>query len=119
MMKKFFLMASLLCCTAAAMADDTTKVNAAELSKVTFEGNHIILHYKDGTTADMADMETVTIDFSNVPPTSIDERTAITTKAGLEGKKVYNLNGQPVGNSAARLSQGTYIIDGKKVVVRN
>lgn len=117
MMKKLFFLACLLCCTAA-MADDTTRVNATELSKVTFEGNHIILHYKDGTTADMADMETVTIDFSDVPPTSIDGRTAITTRAGLEGKKVYNLNGQPVGNSAARLSPGTYIIDGKKVVVK-
>ena len=118
-MKKFFLMACLLCCTAAAMADDAAKVSAAELSKVTFEGNHIILHYKDGTTADMADMETVTIDFSSVPPTSIDARTAITTQAGLEGKQVYNLNGQLVGNSAAQLTKGVYIIGGKKVVVRN
>ena len=117
MMKKLFFMACLLCCTAAVMADDVTKVNASELSKVTFEGNHIILHYKDGTTADVEDMETVTIDFSSVPPTSIDERTAITTQAGLEGKQVYNLNGQLVGNSAAKLSKGVYIIGGKKVII--
>lgn len=118
MMKKLFFMACLLCCTAAVMADDVTKVNVSELSKVTFEGNHIILHYKDGTTADVEDMETVTIDFSSVPPTSIDERTAITTQARLEGKQVYNLNGQLVGNSAARLTKGVYIIGGKKVIVK-
>lgn len=118
MMKQIFLMACLLACTAATMADDVQKVDASQLTKVTFEGSHIILHYKDGTTADMADMETVTIDFSSVPPTSISERTAITAKAGLEGKEVYNLNGQLVGKSAARLTKGVYIIDGKKIIVR-
>ena len=118
MMKKVFFMACLLSCTAAAMADDVQKVNAAELVKITFNGDRMILHYKDGTTADVADMETVTIDFSDVPPTSVSERTAVTTKAGLEGKKVYNLNGQLVGDSAARLTKGVYIINGKKVVVK-
>ena len=117
-MKKVLFMACLLCCTAAAMADDAQKVNASELSKVTFDGNKVILHYKNGTTANIEDMETVTIDFSSAPATSIDERTAITTQAGLEGKQVYNLNGQLVGNSAARLTKGVYIIDGKKVIVK-
>ena len=43
---------------------------------------------------------------------------AITKKEGLEGKTIYNMKGQVVGNSAARLSKGIYIIDGKKVVIK-
>ena len=45
-------MACLLSCTATAMADDVQKVNAAELVKITFNGDRMILHYKDGTMAD-------------------------------------------------------------------
>lgn len=111
--------ACLLAVSASAMADDVQKINASELSKITFDGDNVILHYKDGSTADATfDMETIVIDFSSVPPTAIDERTAITEKAGLEGKQVFNLNGQLVGSSAARLAKGVYIVDGKKVIVK-
>ena len=64
----------------------------------------------------MVDMATVTIDFSSV--TSVEDRLAITEKAGIEGKNVYNLKGQLVGTSAARLEKGIYIIEGKKIVIR-
>jgi hypothetical protein len=36
----------------------------------------------------------------------------------LEGKPVYDLSGKLLGNSAASLKAGVYIIDKKKVVVK-
>lgn len=36
----------------------------------------------------------------------------------LNGKNIYNLNGVKVGNSIENLSNGIYIIDGKKVMIR-
>ena len=38
-------------------------------------------------------------------------------KEALQGK-VYNLNGQLVGNSVEGLSKGVYIVNGKKVIIK-
>lgn len=103
-----------LCLSLGAMADGE-KIDVSTLSKVTFEGDQVVLHYKDGTTS-MVDMATVTIDLSSA--TSIEDRLAITEKAGIEGKNIYNLKGQLVGTSAARLEKGIYIVGGKKVVIK-
>ncbi len=118
MMKKIFLLSGLMMLSATAvLADDVQKIDGSKLSQITFEGDKVILHYKDGTTADATfDMADITIELSSA--TSIEERMAITEKAGLEGKAVYNLNGQLVGNSAARLPKGLYIIGGKKVIIK-
>ena len=113
-MKKLLLMSLTLCLSLGAMADDG-KIDGAQLSKITFDGDQVVLHYKDGTTSTMG-METITIDMSAV--TSIEERVAITEKAGIEGKNIYNMKGQLVGTSAARLEKGIYIVGGKKVVIR-
>ena len=103
-----------LCLSLGAMADGE-KIDVSTLSKVTFEGDQVVLHYKDGTTS-MVDMATVTIDLSSA--TSIEDRLAITEKTGIEGKNIYNLKGQLVGTSAARLEKGIYIVGGKKVVIK-
>ena len=113
-MKKLLLITMALCLSLGAMADGE-KIDVSTLSKVTFEGDQVVLHYKDGTTS-MVDMTTVTIDMSSA--TSIEERLAITEKAGIEGKNIYNLKGQLVGTSAARLGKGIYIVGGKKVVIK-
>lgn len=113
-MKQLFLMTMAFCLSLGAMADGD-KIDVSTLSKITFEGDQVVLHYKNGTTS-MVDMATVTIDFSSV--TSVEDRLAITEKAGIEGKNVYNLKGQLVGTSAARLEKGIYIIEGKKIVIR-
>lgn len=97
------------------MADDAQKIDASKVSKITFSGDNVTIQYKDGTSATL-DMETVTLDFSTV--TSVEERIAIAEKQGLEGKAVYNLNGQLVGNSVARLQKGVYVINGKKVIIK-
>jgi hypothetical protein len=115
MMKKFFLFACVLSLSLSVMADDK-KVNAAELTKITFDGDKVVLHYTNGTTEQVEELETLTIDLSEA--TSINERTAISEKAGLEGQQVYSLDGRNLGKSAARLEKGVYIIGNKKVVVK-
>ncbi len=106
----------MFCLSVAAMADDVQKIDVSKVSKITFEGDNVVITYNNGTATTTADMATVVLDFSSA--TGIDERVAITEKEGLEGKAVYNLNGQQVGNSAARLAKGVYIINGKKVIVK-
>ena len=112
-MKRSILM-SLAVCFCLGMMADGEKIDATTLSSITFEGDQVVLHYKNGTSSTV-DMEAITIDLSSV--TSIKERQAITEKAGIEGQNVYNLKGQLVSNSAARLPKGVYIIGGKKVIV--
>jgi hypothetical protein len=114
-MKKLFLL-GMLCLSVAAMADDVQKIDVSKVSKITFEGDNVVITYNNGTATTTADMATVVLDFSSA--TGIEERVVLLEKEGLEGKAVYNLNGQQVGNSAARLAKGVYIINGKKVIVK-
>ncbi len=114
-MKKTILLSLAVIFSLGALADGT-KIDATELTKITFNGNQIVLHYKNGTQQTVDDMETVTVDMSSA--TSIEERIAVSEKAGLEGKPVYNMAGQLVGNSTAQLNKGIYIINGKKVIIK-
>jgi hypothetical protein len=114
-MKKLFLL-GMFCLSVAAMADDVQKIDVSKVSKITFEGDNVVITYNNGTATTTADMATVVLDFSSA--TGIEERVVLLEKEGLEGKAVYNLNGQQVGNSAARLAKGVYIINGKKVIVK-
>ena len=114
-MKKLFFL-GMLCLSVAAMADDVQKIDVSKVSKITFEGDNVVITYNNGTATTTADMATVVLDFSSA--TGIEERVVLLEKEGLEGKVVYNLNGQQVGNSAARLAKGVYIINGKKVIVK-
>lgn len=116
MMKKLLFISCLMLSGMNAMADEVEVINAKNVSKITFDGDNVIIHYTDGTSDKTADMATVTLDFSEV--TSIEGRIAIATKVGLEGKDVYNLSGQRVGNSVGALSKGIYIINGKKVIIK-
>ena len=114
-MKKLFLL-GMFCLSVATMADDVQKIDVSKVSKITFEGDNVVITYNNGTATTTADMATVVLDFSSA--TGIEERVVLLEKEGLEGKAVYNLNGQQVGNSAARLAKGVYIINGKKVIVK-
>ena len=106
----------MFCLSVAAMADDVQKIDVSKVSKITFEGDNVVITYNNGTATTTADMATVGLDFSSA--TGIEERVVLLEKEGLEGKAVYNLTGQQVGNSAARLAKGVYIINGKKVIVK-
>ena len=114
-MKKILLFACAVCLSLGAMADDQQKVDGSKVARISFSGDNVIVTYTDGTsgTYDMAD---IVIDMSSA--TSIEERVAQTTKAGIEGKQVYDLGGKLVGTSAARLQRGVYVVDGKKVIIK-
>lgn len=115
-MKKFLLLSGLLLTGMTVMAQEVKTVESSQLSRVTFNGDQVTLVYKDGNSETIDDMSTVIINMSEA--TSIEERVAISEKAGLEGQPVYNLKGQLVGNSAARLEKGMYIVGNKKVIIK-
>lgn len=115
-MKKLLFFASCaLCLSLSVMAGDK-KVSGTELSKITFDGDKVVLHYTNGNQETIDDMSELVIDMSTA--TGIEQRKALAEKYGVEGKKVYNLSGQYVGNRASELQKGVYIIDGKKVVIK-
>ena len=116
LLKKFLLMMMLLISGMSMMADDVQKLDAANIKRITFDGDEVIFTFNDGTSSTVADMSTVTVDFSNV--TSVEDRLKIIKDLGLEGKQVYDLNGRKVGNSAATLKKGVYVIDKKKVTIQ-
>ena len=83
------------------------------ISEITFDGDNVVLHYADNTSA-TEDMSLVTLSFSYTT-TGISQVEGI--KKALQGK-VYNLQGQYVGSSLQGLSKGVYIINGKKVIIK-
>ena len=115
-MKKFLLITMLFFSALTMMADDEQKIDATKISKITFNGDDVIITFNDGTSTKTYDMSKVTLDFTNA--TSIDDRIKLSEQSGLEGKPVYDLSGKLLGNSAASLKAGVYIIDKKKVVVK-
>ena len=115
-MKKLFVMSCLFCLTLTVTADDVTKINASKVKQITFNGDQVTVKYNDGTPDATLDMGTVVLDFGGT--TSIEERTTLVKKAGLQGKMVYDLKGKLVGTDATQLKKGVYIIDGKKVTIK-
>lgn len=83
------------------------------ISEITFDGDNVVLHYADNTSA-TEDMSRVTLSFSYTT-TGISQVEGI--KKALQGK-VYNLQGQFVGSSLQGVSKGVYIINGKKVIIK-
>ena len=113
-MKKCLLLCCFFCLDLSVLAVDG--LDATKISKITFNGDEVTVVFNDGTATLVADMATVTIDFSKA--TGIEERLAVIKQAGLEDLAVYNLNGQLVGKSAANLPKGVYIIGKKKVIIK-
>ena len=114
-MKRLLLFCGMFLMTLGAMADGTEpqKIDVTELAKIAFEGDKVILHYKNGTTVTVDDMETVVIDLSK----ATDIETVRQVEA-LKGKGVYNLQGQYLGTGVEGLKKGLYIVDGKKVIIK-
>lgn len=118
-MKKYlFLLACML--TTAVYADNrqTVKVDGQVIDKtiteITFEGDNVTLNYTDNSS-DTMDMSFVSLSFVYGESTGIGQVEQL--KEALQGK-VYNLNGQLVGNSVEGLPKGVYIVNGKKVIIK-
>ena len=86
------------------------------VTEITFDGDNVTLNYADNSS-ETKDMSLVSLSFSY----SYDSTTGINkieeVKKSLQGK-VFNLNGQLVGNSLEGLSKGIYIVNGKKVIIK-
>lgn len=83
------------------------------VARITFSGDDATLSFSDNTSATF-DMELVKIEFSNTT-VGINAAQAQPKQAD---KKVYNLNGQYIGNGTAGLKKGVYVVEGKKVVIK-
>lgn len=118
MMKKILLLLFAGCLSLGVMADDDdeTRIKGSKIAKITYSGDSVTIHYNDGIPDYTFLMEEITLDFSAAA--TIEKRMAIAKKWGVEGKKVYNLQGELVGESAARMGDGTYIIEGRKVIIK-
>ena len=115
-MKKLLFLCGMFLLSMTAMAEGTEpeKIDVKELAKITFEGDNVILHFKDGSKADLEkDLETVVIDFSNA--TSINIIRQVET---MKGDAVYNLQGQYGGQGVEGLKKGLYIVGNKKVIIK-
>lgn len=95
----------------------TTMINgnpvAKDLTKLTFSDNIVTLTFSDNTT-ESAEMNFVSIVFDYDGNSAISEVINDVSKP----KGIYNLNGQYLGESAADLQPGFYIVDGQKVYIK-
>jgi len=115
-MKKLLLLSGLFLLSLHVMADGTEpeKIDVTQLTQITFEGDNVILHFKNGSTATQTvDMETIVIDMSNAMAIE-----TVRQVESLKGKGVYNLRGKYVGQGVEGLQKGLYIVDGKKVIIK-
>lgn len=83
------------------------------VSRITFSGDNAVLTFTDQTTA-TCDMEQVKLEFDY---TTVGI-SAPQAPAAKQNRRVYNLNGQYMGDTTDRLSKGVYVVEGKKVVIK-
>ena len=89
-------------------------VSDKTVTEITFDGDNVTLSYADNSS-ETKDMSLVAFSFSYDSTTGINKIEEV--KKSLQGK-VFNLNGQLVGNSLDGLSKGIYIVNGKKVIIK-
>ncbi|CDA58017.1 putative uncharacterized protein [Prevotella sp. CAG:604] len=89
-------------------------VSDKTVTEITFDGDNVTLSYADNSS-ETKDMSLVSLSFSYDSTTEINKIEEV--KKSLQGK-VFNLNGQLVGNSLEGLSKGIYIVNGKKVIIK-
>lgn len=87
-------------------------VSDKTVTEITFDGDNVTLSYADNSS-ETKDMSLVSLSYDST--TGINKIEEV--KKSLQGK-VFNLNGQLVGNSLEGLSKGIYIVNGKKVIIK-
>lgn len=119
-MKKTYLLllAGMFASVAFANNKQTVKIDGnvsdKTVTEITFDGDNVTLSYADNSS-ETRDMSIVSFSFSYDSTTGINKIEEV--KKSLQGK-VFNLNGQLVGNSLDGLSKGIYIVNGKKVIIK-
>lgn len=107
-----------VCSSANAESTQTVIVDGATVNKnvtlLTFSGDDVVITFDDNASQTV-DMSLLSISFAYTE-TGIND---VEKNDGADVvKKVYNLNGQYMGNSTAGLPKGLYIVNGKKMVIK-
>lgn len=112
-----FLPAMLSGSVACADTGQTVRVNGSEIDKfvteLTFSGDNVTMTFSDGTQTEDMSLVTIDLTYTDDTTTGVYEFGGKNTQDNL---RVYNLNGQYVGNSLEGLDKGVYVVNGKKVV---
>lgn len=112
-----FLPAMLSGSVACADTGQTVRVNGSEIDKfvteLTFSGDNVTMTFSDGTQTEDMSLVTIDLTYTDDTTTGVYEFGGKKTQDNL---RVYNLNGQYVGNSLEGLDKGVYVVNGKKVV---
>lgn len=112
-----FLPAMLSGSVACADTGQTVRVNGSEIDKfvteLTFSGDNVTMTFSDGTQTKYMSLVTIDLTYTDDTTTGVYEFENKNTQDNL---RVYNLNGQYVGNSLEGLDKGVYVVNGKKVV---
>lgn len=114
----FALLAALLSgSVACADTGQTVRVNGSVIDKfvteLTFSGDNVTMTFSDGTQTEDMSLVTIDLTYTDDTTTGVYEFENKNTQDNL---RVYNLNGQYVGNSLEGLAKGVYLVNGKKVV---
>ena len=119
MMKRLIIVFAIAALPFAAQADagQTVTVGGVTVNKtvkeITFNGSDVQLSFTDGTTQS-ADMATVNIAFGSTSGI----KTVNQHRRQCVDDRIYNLSGQNVGKDKDKLSEGIYIINGKKQMIK-
>ena len=113
-MKKILFICSIMLMGFLASANAEQAIDVSQISKVTFDGDNVIVTYKTGSPASY-DMSEIVLDFSKV--TAV-ERVEAAMQFGVANKTIYNMQGQAVGNDISTLKSGLYIVEGKKIIIK-
>lgn len=112
-----FLPAMLSGSVACADTGQTVRVNGSVIDKfvteLTFSGDNVTMIFSDGTQTEDMSLVTIDLTYTDDTTTGVYEFENNNTQDNL---RVYNLNGQYVGNSLEGLAKGVYLVNGKKVV---
>lgn len=117
--KAFCALLAALLSGSVACADtgQTVRVNGSEIDKfvteLTFSGDNVTMTFSDGTQTEDMSLVTIDLTYTDDTTTGVYEFENKNTQDNL---RVYNLNGQYVGNSLEGLDKGVYVVNGKKVV---
>lgn len=104
--------------TVYAETEQSVVVNGIVIDKfvnsLTFRGDDVTLRFEDNTsqTEDMS-LVSISLDYDSTARIYIDHVTE-----GSKKSKIYNLNGQYMGNNMKKLNKGVYIMNGKKTVIK-
>lgn len=102
---------------ACADTGQTVRVNGSIIDKfvteLTFSGDNVTMTFSDGTQTEDMSLVTIDLTYNDDTTTGVYEFGGKKTQDNL---RVYNLNGQYVGNSLEGLAKGVYLVNGKKVV---